>query len=84
MSTWDDFGYDDDDELLDKGVDSEFVAADENDIASVKAAAGAALDPPEVDWDGPVIDVPQGRRARWNNGNAFRRRLFIVRNKRRC
>ena len=59
-SSWDDFSYDDDDELLDSGVDSEFVAADENDDASVKAAAGASLEAPEVDWFGEVIDVPQG------------------------
>lgn len=60
MSTWDDFGYDDDDEFLDSGVDSDFVAADENDDASVKAAAGGSLEAPEVEYDGPVIDVPQG------------------------
>lgn len=60
MSTWDDFKYDDDDELLDSGIDSEFVAADENDDAAVKAAAGLALEAPEVDWDGDIIDVPQG------------------------
>ena len=52
---------DDDDELLDSGVDSEFVAADENDDSDVKAAAGAALEAPEVDYDGPTIDVPQGK-----------------------
>ena len=60
-STWDDFSYDDDDELLDSGVDSDFVAADENDDSAVKAAAGAALEAPEVDYDGPIIDVPQGK-----------------------
>jgi len=60
-STWDDFSYDDDDELLDSGVDSDFVAADENDDAAVKAEAGAALEAPEVDYDGPTIDVPQGK-----------------------
>ena len=60
MSTWDDFKYDDDDELIDSGIDSEFVAADENDDAAVKAAAGLALEAPEVDWDGDIIDVPQG------------------------
>ena len=60
MSTWDDFKYDDDDELLDSGIDSEFVAADENDDAAIKAAAGLALEAPEVDWDGDIIDVPQG------------------------
>lgn len=61
LRQWDDFAYDDDDELLlEPGIDSEFVAADENDDPSVKAAAGAALEPPSVDWHGPVIDVPQG------------------------
>lgn len=60
MSSWDNFGYDEDDDLLDSGVDSEFVPADENDEKGVKAAAGAALAAPEVDWDGPAIDVPQG------------------------
>ena len=61
LKQWDDFAYDDDDELLlEPGIDSEFVAADENDDPSVKAAAGAALEPPSVDWHGPVIDVPQG------------------------
>lgn len=60
MSSWDDFTYDDDDELLDSGVDSDFVAADENDEAATKAAAGMALEAPEVEYDGPVIDVPQG------------------------
>ncbi|KAL9179871.1 hypothetical protein ACHAXT_007841 [Thalassiosira profunda] len=59
-STWDDFAFDDDDALLDAGVDSEFVAADENDDPRVKAAAGMALEAPEVEWDGPAIDVPQG------------------------
>ncbi|EED92996.1 predicted protein [Thalassiosira pseudonana CCMP1335] len=60
MSTWDDFSFDDDDELLDSGVDADFVAADENDDPEVKAAAGASLEAPEVDYDGPLIDVPQG------------------------
>mmetsp|Transcript_3810 Transcript_3810/g.7553 ORF Transcript_3810/g.7553 Transcript_3810/m.7553 type:complete len:231 (-) Transcript_3810:321-1013(-) len=60
LSTWDDFSYDDDDELLETPVDANFVAADENDDPSVKAAAGMALDAPEVDYDGPVIQVPQG------------------------
>lgn len=63
MSSWDGFGVDDDDDLIDLGVDSDFVAADENDDPSVKAAAGMALEAPEVDWDGPVIDVPQGECA---------------------
>lgn len=62
LSTWDDFSYDDDDELLETPADANFVAADENDDPSVKAAAGMALDAPEVDYDGPVIQVPQGRR----------------------
>eukprot|EP01083_Nonionella_stella_P125807 380556_1 len=48
QSTWDDFSFDDDDELLDSGIDAEFVAADENDDAEVKAAAGASLEAPEV------------------------------------
>ena len=48
MSTWDDFCFDDDDELLDSGVDADFVAADENDDPEVKAAAGASLEAPEV------------------------------------
>ena len=56
LSTWDDFSYDDDDDLFDS-LDSEFVAADENDDASVKAAAGMALEAPEVDWDGNMIMV---------------------------
>ncbi|KAL7532862.1 hypothetical protein ACHAXR_005833, partial [Thalassiosira sp. AJA248-18] len=60
MSTWDDFAYDDDDELLDSGIDSDFNAADENDDPSIKAAAGMALEAPEVDWHGEVIDVPLG------------------------
>jgi len=60
MSSWDDFGYDDDDELLDSPVDADFVAADENDDQSVKAAAGASLVAPEVDWEGEAIEVPQG------------------------
>lgn len=47
MSTWDDFSFDDDDELLDSGVDADFVAADENDDPEVKAAA-ASLEAPEV------------------------------------
>jgi hypothetical protein len=38
-----------------------FVPADENDDPSMKAAAGMSLQPPEVDYDGPVIDVPQGK-----------------------
>jgi len=60
MSSWDGFGYDDDDDLLDSSVDGDFVAADENDDPRIKAAAGAALEPPAVDWAGPPIDVPQG------------------------
>ena len=38
-------------------MDSDFVAADENDDASVKAAAGMALEAPEVDWEGDAIMV---------------------------
>ena len=68
-STWDDFAYDDnldedDAPLLDSlaGADAvNFVPADENDDPSIKAAAGMALQPPDVDYDGPVIDVPQGK-----------------------
>ena len=56
FSTWDDFSYDDDDDLFDS-LDSDFVAADENDDASVKAAAGMALEAPEVDWEGDAIMV---------------------------
>ena len=37
------------------------LAADENDDAAMKAAAGEALEAPEVDYDGPIIDVPQGK-----------------------
>ncbi|KAL7486996.1 hypothetical protein ACHAW6_012600 [Cyclotella cf. meneghiniana] len=59
-SSWENFAYDDDDELLERGVDEGFTAADENDDPSVKAAAGMALDPPEVDYDGPIVRVPQG------------------------
>lgn len=59
-SSWDNFGYDDDDDLLEVGPDEGFVAADENDDPAVKAAAGMALDAPEVFYDGPVIQVPQG------------------------
>ncbi len=60
LSTWDNFSYDDDDELLETPADANFVAADENDDPEVKAAAGMALEAPEVDYDGPVIQVPQG------------------------
>ncbi len=69
-STWDDFAYyddnldDDDAPLIDSlagGDAMNFVPADENDDPSVKAAAGMALQPPDVDYDGPVIDVPQGK-----------------------
>ena len=62
LSTWDDFAFDDeDDELLDSGVDSDFIPADENDEAAVKAVAGMSLEAPDVDYDGPMIDVPQGQ-----------------------
>ncbi len=68
-STWDDFAYDDnldDDDapLLDSlagGDTVDFVPADENDDPSIKVAAGMALQPPNVQYDGPVIDVPQGK-----------------------
>ena len=63
-SSWNDFAYDDEDDVLISDlpppVDAGFVPADENDDPSVKAAAGAALMPPEVDYFGPVIEVPQG------------------------
>jgi len=63
-STWDNFAYDDDldddDDTLLLDTPTNFVPADENDDPSVKAAAGMALQPPEVDYDGPIIDVPQG------------------------
>lgn len=48
FSSWDNFGYDDEDELLEVGPDEGFVAADENDDPAVKAAAGMALEAPEV------------------------------------
>eukprot|EP00804_Cyclotella_cryptica_P027313 CCRYP_019620-RA/>CCRYP_019620-RA protein AED:0.10 eAED:0.10 QI:222/1/0.66/1/1/0.66/3/96/211 len=48
LSSWDNFAYDDDDELLEKGADEGFVAADENDDPSVKAAVGMALEPPRL------------------------------------
>ena len=60
FSSWDNFGYDDDDDLLEVGPDEGFVAADENDDPAIKAAAGMALEAPDVDYDGPVIQVPQG------------------------
>lgn len=60
FSSWDNFGYDDDDDLLEVGPDEGFVAADENDDPAVKAAAGMALEAPDVDYVGPVIQVPQG------------------------
>ena len=63
-SSWNDFAYDDEDDVLltdlPPPVDAGFVPADENDDPSVKAAVGAALMPPEVDYFGPVIEVPQG------------------------
>jgi hypothetical protein len=63
-SSWDNFAYDDDldddDDTLLLDTPTGFVPADENDDPSVKAAAGMALQPPEVDYDGPIIDVPQG------------------------
>lgn len=60
-SSWDNFAYDDEDELLEVGPDEGFVAADENDDPEVKAAAGMALEAPEVFYDGPVIQVPVGK-----------------------
>ena len=69
MSTWDDFSYDDDDDLLDVGVDADFVAADENDDPVAKAMAGMSLDPPQVYWDGQPIDVPQGSQLELSEEN---------------
>lgn len=69
MSSWDDFSYDDDDELLDYGVDADFKAADENDDPVVKAMAGMALDAPEVYWDGEPIDVPVGSQLELSEEN---------------
>ena len=48
FSSWDNFGYDDDDDLLEVGPDEGFVAADENDDPAIKAAAGMALEAPDV------------------------------------
>jgi hypothetical protein len=70
-SSWDNFGYDDEDELLEVGPDEGFVAADENDDPEVKAAAGMSLEPPEVFYDGPVIQVPVGE------GVALQLLLFV-------
>ncbi len=69
MSTWDNFSYDDDDELLDSGVDADFLAADENDDPVVKAMAGMALDAPEVYWDGEPIEVPVGSQLELSEEN---------------
>ena len=69
MSSWDDFSYDDDDELLDSGVDADFKAADENDDPVAKAMAGQALDAPEVYWDGEPIDVPVGSQLELSEEN---------------
>ena len=55
-------------------ADANFVPADENDEPSVKAAAGMALQPPAVDYDGPVIDVPQGEAIL----SSFRSLLVVV------
>ncbi len=68
-SSWDGFSYDDDDELLDSGVDSDFRAADENDDPVAKAMAGMALDAPEVYWDGEPIDVPVGSQLELSEEN---------------
>ena len=63
-SSWNDFAYDDEDDVLLSEsppiIDGDFVPADENDDPSIKAAAGMALLPPEVDYFGPIIEVPQG------------------------
>jgi hypothetical protein len=70
MSTaWDGFSYDDDDELLEKGVDADFVAADENDDPVAKAMLGLALDPPQVYWDGEPNFVPQGSQLELSEEN---------------
>ena len=69
MSSWDDFSYDDDDELLDYGVDADFKAADENDDPVAKAMAGMALDAPGVYWDGEPIDVPVGSQLELSEEN---------------
>ena len=66
-SSWNDFAYDDaDDEILFTDspivIDKDFVAADENDDPSIKAAAGMALAAPNVDYFGPVMEVPQGEK----------------------
>ena len=68
-SSWDGFSYDDDDELLDSGVDSDFRAADENDDPVAKAMAGMALDAPEVYWDGEPIDVLVGSQLELSEEN---------------
>ena len=87
LSTWDDFAFDDeDDELLDSGVDSDFIPADENDEAAVKAVAGMSLEAPDVDYDGPMIDVPQGQLGylitwsclmAWDDMNQRRMHIYI-------
>lgn len=69
MSTWDDFSYDDDDDLLDVGVDADFVAADENDDPVAKAMAGMSLEPPQIYWEGQPIDVPQGSQLELSEEN---------------
>ena len=61
FSSWDNFAYDDDDDLLEVGPDEGFVAADENDDPAIKAATGMSLEAPYVDYDGPVIQVPAGK-----------------------
>ena len=61
FSSWDNFAYDDDDDLLEVGPDEGFVAADENDDPATKAEAGMSLEAPDVDYDGPVIQVPAGK-----------------------
>ncbi|KAK1747709.1 hypothetical protein QTG54_001672 [Skeletonema marinoi] len=68
MSSWDDFSYDDDDELLDSGVDADFKAADENDDPVAKAMAGQALEHLKL-WDGEPIDVPVGSQLELSEEN---------------
>jgi hypothetical protein len=73
-SSWNDFAYDDDedDDVLPLSSGSsggrDFVPADENDDPNIKAAAGMALQPPEVDYNGPIIEVPQGEWWRFGRG----------------
>lgn len=68
MSSWENFAYDDDDELLERRVDEGFTAADENDDPSVKAAAGMALEPPEVSFYMSCLGEPV---ASWTVSKSF-------------